>query len=200
MKKIILFFTFLSLGVFSFGCSKDKNEINWNPPIKGLMWGMSMDEVKKVLNFKTYETSDQDKTTEMMIDEKCNTIYGIDMVFKLTFDKNMGLFKFEGVCDDSNIPDLKEKLEEKYGTYLSRQQPSHGIRWDSEKVIDREDYEEIMDLLFDRFGSQPEYDSLKEGFKYSPLVYVELIETGKRIGTLIVNGDKQVDVDTLLND
>ncbi len=200
MKKIILFIAILGLSIFSFGCSKDKNETDWDPPIKGLVWGMSMDEAKKVLDDKTAAISNANKTTEMSIGEKCNTIYGIDMVIKLTFDKDMGLFRFEGTCDEFNIPDLKDKLEEKYEAYLSGQQPSYGIRWDSERVIDRKDYEELMKLLSDRFGSQPGYDSLKEGFKYSPLVYVELIETKGRIGTLIVNGDKQVEVDNLLSD
>lgn len=200
MKRMILFIAILSLSIFSFGCSKEEKETDWDPPIKGLMWGMSMDEVKEVLDYKSTAISEQNNITDMSINEKCNTIYGIDMVFKLFFDKDMRLYRFEGTCDESNIPDLKDKLEEKYEAYLSGQQPSYGIRWDSERVIDRKDYEELMNLLSDRFGSQPEYDSLKEGFKYSSLVYVELIETGGRIGTLIVNGDKQVEVDNLLSD
>lgn len=198
MKKIMFFTVVLGLCIVFSGCSKEK--VNWNPPMKGLLWGMSMDEVKEALDCTNTSIEEQDKIIVMSFDEKCKTIYGIEMEMVLYFYKDMGLYTFDGTCGESDIPVLKANLEKKYKGYLSSQQPGYGTKWNSERVIDREDYEELMNRLSDRFGSLPAYDGMKKGFQYSPLVSVELFESGGRIGNLIVSGNTQIAVDSLLSD
>lgn len=199
-KKIILIISLISIlgiGIIIFLYSKEERKTIWNPPINGLFWGMSIDAVEEVLDYQAYELFEQNKVSNLSISEKYNTIYGIEMALILTFDHDMGLIKFEGTCEESDLPKLKEILLEKYKGYDSGQQLGDGIRWASERVIERKNYEELMKRLSDKFGNLSVYDSLKQGFEASPLVYVELIETGDRRGTFIVNGHTQVEVDSL---
>lgn len=197
MKKIIIFIAILGLSILCIGCTEEE-KTDWNPPIKGLIWGMSMDDVKEVLDGKKWEISEVDNATYMAVKEKCVTKYGVKMVSAFIFDKDMKLYKFVGICDEAEVSVIKEKLEELYGDYSSK--PSNGTQWDSERVMDLKDYEEVMKRLYVKFGSLPEYDSIKTGFQISPLVSFKLIETGDHIGTLIVSGGKQVAVDTLLSE
>ncbi|HWT73685.1 MAG TPA: hypothetical protein VN258_03055 [Mobilitalea sp.] len=199
MKKIIIFITILSLSILCIGCTKE-DKTDWNPPIKGLVWGMSMDDVKEVLSGKESEISVIDGITYMKFKEKCKTVYGVELASTCIFEKDMKLYRFQGICDETEVPVIKNKLEESYGDYFSKTQPSNGTQWVSERVMDCKDYEEIMKRFYEKYGDLPDYDIMKIDFQHSSLVSFNLIESGNQIGTLIVNGGKQVLVDTLLSD
>lgn len=198
MKKIVIFIVVFSLSILCIGCTKE-DKTDWNPPIKGLVWGMSMDDVKEVLDGMESEISVVDGITYMKIKEKCKTEYGVEMVSTFIYE-DMKLVRFQGICDETEVPVIKNKLEESYGDYFSKSQPSNGSVWASERVMDYKDYKEIMKSFYKNYGNLTVYDSMKTGFENSSLVYFALIETGDRIGTLNVNGVTQVAVDTLLSE
>jgi hypothetical protein len=196
MKKTLYLLVILCTILIIVSCTKAE-DTDWSPPIDGLTWGMSIDDVKSFFSNEDFEISKHDSITYMSIPEY-NTNYKIPMNITLSFDADMKFFQFTGICAENDIPLLKKQLQEKYKDFLSLQQLSNGTQWDSSLVVDQKNINNIMLKFEEKFDQLPEYESMRIGFEQSPLVSCKFIDTGIHKGTLNISANSLVKVDSLL--
>lgn len=185
-----------------------KPEVDWNPPVKGLTWGMSMEEALKMLDGEDYSISESSKDYSTAIyaafTEPQEITYSSVSVsveeLKLGFDsfyEGSPLITLSGVCIESDIPGLYSALDAQFGDYATTVYPDDIAIWEKGLVCDLPDIEQIMETFHMKYGDAPAYESMRTALYGSPLVRIELRLKGKSAGLLWMQAGKQTLVDFL---
>lgn len=205
MKKNLISGVLLMLlfSLLFFSCTKESEDL-WAPPIKGLEWGMSFDEVDSVLEIKNaYETyPEMDTLQAVLVHGNYTSIYGVELNdLTLTFmDQSEyiegygGLIRVSAKCKTSDIDTLKNNLNDKLAAYRKTDNFSNNTRWEAGIVNELPDVEQLQNSYSSAIGNIPNYDDDIKGYN---LGEITLEETGESAGTIVISGRTQVLINAL---
>lgn len=138
MKKLwcVLSFTIL---LSLTACSGQEEAVcnGFQPPIEGVQWGMTPEEVLEVMELpEECIISDDGKTVSIQC-EKID-VFGQSADASMTFDENykIGLYRMKFFFDNPSRESLVEALNRSYGAYCVVNDAGEPSRWESEKVED----------------------------------------------------------------
>lgn len=193
MKKKILIVIILSL-ILS-GCSKNNLDSKWGPQIDNLYWGMSKKDAEEYYTC----TEEQQEVSPGIYYQSLKEpvlIYGIEMDVILIFEENYGLTGVQGKFDEKSIEDLQNKLDAKLGDHKFS---TLSIMWWSDLVSDCYDREQIERAYNKLYSDLFLPETFITGRLYSPLVSYKLFLSGKRKGTLVIDGSIYVYITDLIS-
>lgn len=186
---------------FLSGCQNTSKNVAgnaWNPPIEGLTWGMSSDEVKQLYSFKN-EANKKDGTFWVELNEKI-PIYDIDMEVTLSFyeseDIMLGLQSITLSCPEEYAGEFKNKLEKRFeGISGSTSDENGWISWVTKaSVSDYYSSEQLWDAFSRRLGDDYmiAHSDYLTGYidmlPRSPLALFKLKYEGESSGSAIISG------------
>lgn len=208
----IVVYTLLIFMFFS-GCGKSAEKISavWNPPIKGLEWGMSSEDVQELYPFSTNKMRENDGTFWVELNEKV-PVYGIDMEVYLSFYESenimMGLQNMTIKCPEEYADKFELKLEERFKNESVSSTDKYGWKsWVTKDIVsDYYSSEQLWDAYVDRAGADfmtEHYDYFKgyiEGLTRSYLVSYKLKMDGEDSGFAVINGVRIAEMKYLFNE
>lgn len=118
-------------------CSNNDKKSGFQPPIKGLQWGMTSDKVIKALNLTDANIlHDDGKSITLsyentsVFDQEANIVMFFDM------ESEIGLLELRVNFSDFNRDDLINRLNNTYGEYTAIDDNWIACQWESKKVVD----------------------------------------------------------------
>lgn len=181
-KRICLILTLLFV-VHLVSCSKEDAYSAYAPPVDGVQWGMSPDEVLKVLKLSEDMILVEDE--RLTVIEYSNAIiHGQTATVNMKFDTqaDIGLLGMDVFFADMDKEDLIDKLNSAYGAYTAVDDNMTPYRWESEKI------KELPQKIQDRFSyvnvefpiqvgayEESSYDSAWDMIQNEPLVRINIV-------------------------
>ena len=197
-KYCIFILTAISLLLLT-GCGESSKKENvWEPPIEGLTWGMSSEEVKKIYSFID-EAAEKDGTFWVTLEDKIQ-VYDISMEVSMSFFESkelmLGLQNMTLKCPEEHIGKLEKELEKRFKDTADPTTDEYGwISWVTGEVIS--DYytaEQLKEAYTKRLGEEymsahsDYYNGYIAGLPRSYLASYQLKYKGEDSGFMEING------------
>lgn len=204
MKKISAALVLL-LGILFSGCGQTNVESSWLPPVKGLQWGMSLDEVLKALNYKKdYKTRQAEKGEVVVLAGDYTLTWGVEIQeMTLHFvEENMGiegvkgLSKISGKCRKPDVTTLLAQINAKLSSCKQAAQ-EHYQRWASKGLADLPDASRLQGRLEKLSRQQEKYAHVYNEILTSPLEQIILADSGDETGFFQMDAGGKLFVDAL---
>lgn len=185
-KMVVLFVALaICLCVAGFIIYVNSNKITgFQPPIKGISWGMTSDEVIKKLNL-SQDCVTEKENGDITISYENTSVFNRKANVQMSFDVvgKVNLYSMGIEFPDSNKDDLINQLNHTYGQYVVMENNQYPI-WESEKIKelpqkiqDRFKYQQIELLAKYNIATGFSEDTVWKSIQNKSLVSVELIDS-----------------------
>lgn len=137
MKRIFsLLLIYLIFACLS-GCSNNEDSFGFQPPIPGIKWGMTPDEVVKELNLKEDNIHNNDSNI-ITLSYEDTSIFNqkADLILDFDMQSEIGLVRIRADFPNLNKDDLIIQLTNTYGKNVAVDDNWVPCQWESKKVVD----------------------------------------------------------------
>lgn len=200
-KRFAIVSLFLTLVLLLSGCAQQDESPQWTPLVKGLEWGMSLEEAKEVLQCEdSCKVIEEDGSTILGVTGSYDSVYGVKfegMALRFMTDDSgiegyEGLFSISGTCKDEDVDALQTALNETYADFRKTDDSANIQRWESPAMKDLDNAEELQSALEEIVKDLPNMQDFPVVALGAPTVTCQLFLEGDTRGTFQTDAKYQL--------